>query len=251
MESQKLSRPIILLALIFQTHSTQAFINVESVRLQDSPGIHGKSKAEVNGKSGNSEKFVLSLESTNSYHFGRNELLGLLSYQYGEATKLKNTNKGSVHLRYTRYHLNYLATEYFIQSQFNEFQKLEHRDLLGIGLRSRSVNRENQFLFIGTGLFYEREKLKTLTESDDWRGNFYLSYLYRAKNELELSTILYYQPNLVFFNDFRIRLQLGLEYKLLSFLSIFNSFSLAHDSKPPDEVLPTDISYKFGFIINY
>ncbi|MCB0377233.1 MAG: DUF481 domain-containing protein [Bdellovibrionales bacterium] len=245
------SRIAIFSSLLCLCFPSFAFINVESLRQSGRDEANGKTKLEFNGRNGNTDKVIIQGASTNRFMMDKNEVLFLLSYQYGETSKVKDTNNGSGHLRLTRPYRPWMASEAFLQSQFDEFQNLTRRNLMGLGMRWRLFEKPAHFLFLGTGAFHEEEDLKGLPGNSDMRGNMYLSYLQKINNSSELSSTLYYQPNFKTFLDFRLRFQVSLEVKMNSFLSIVTDLSVAHDSRPPEGVELTDTVYLVGFLVNY
>jgi len=240
-----------LLYLLLFSQSAWSFINIESLRQIEGDGADGKTRAQLSGKNGNTEKTIGQMDSTNLYKSGNHEFLGLLKYQYGETTKVKDTNNGSAHLRYTKKIKAWFFAETFVQTQFNEFQGLIRRDLLGLGARFQVIKTEKNFLFIGAGGFHESESLANGMQNSAFRGNLYISYLNQFAKNSEVSAIVYYQPAVVDTRDFRVQFQFEFDYEVFENLSLVQSLNVAHDSRPPDDVNKNDLSYLSGIAVKY
>ena len=135
--------------------------------------------------------------------------------------------------------------------EFNEFQNLELRTLLGGGFRKAIFSTAKNSLYFGVGLFYEDETLKNSADQANFRGNTYLSFRSLFKEGMEFVLVTYYQPNTQIITDERFRVNAGLEIKLSDRLNMINSFSFARDTRPPAGIQKEDSSYKVGFNLAY
>lgn len=240
----------LLLVLFFSTQAL-CFINIESLRQSDKNGFSGVTGLKVNGAAGNTEKFNSKFSSQNIFQDKKNEILVLGNHLYGKASSKRNINKGQLHLRYAYYPLEYFAYETFFQVQTDEFKNLTYRQLLGLGLRTRLLNLKRQSLFLGAGSFFEKEKYEKQTNEELFRGNIYLSYTNSLNEKTNTFLIAYYQPSLEDFNDFRLRTNLGLDFKIFKNFSFSAELRYAFDSNVPSEVKKGDLVYFSGVNISY
>ncbi|HRO67144.1 MAG TPA: DUF481 domain-containing protein [Pseudobdellovibrionaceae bacterium] len=229
-----------------------AFINIETLRRNAAEGLSGALNLQANGQSGNTEKFTGEVSSLNLYRSSEKEYIFLANYKYGESNRLRDTHQGSMHLRLARSWTSFPTTEVFAQTQFDQFKLLKSRDLLGGGLRFHWSETKKSDAYFGSGLFHEWERIKEPgSNQEDWRGNFYLSYL-RFLDELWMTSLtLYYQPAFDDVSDFRLHTELGLELKLTTMLALTLKSTHQCDSAPPPTVRRQDLSYLAGLSLKF
>lgn len=238
---------IFFLTFIFTTHAV-AFLNIESLRQDLKEGWYGSTGIKGQGASGNVRFFLTSFQTQNIYKIGRfKEVILLGSYSYGEASNIKNTHRGDLHLRYAQHFSHDWQWETFTQFEFNEFQALGLRSLLGGGLRWHWLDQEKSSLFLGLGGFYEDEQIKGDVNQANFRGNLYLSFRRLINTTTEFVAVLYYQPSFKIIDDLRVRANLGLEFKLSEQVSATNEITYAQDTRPPMGILRDDLVYMVGF----
>lgn len=225
-------RFLLLLIGVF-SFSTHAFINIETLRVSPVDGYTGSVDLTGQSQSGNTEKNILNFSSLNRLHEGRNEFLAVANYAYGETSMVKDTHRGSAHLRYARQVLEQWFGEIFVQTEFDEFKDLARRDLLGVAARAQLIHSKSFFLFSGTGFFAERELIKHDPDQDNLRGNFYLSSVYRGELPFKVSLIAYFQPLWDELNDYRLNMDLDFESPIYKTLSFLISYDYQFDNRPP------------------
>lgn len=225
-----------------------SFLNIEALRQNTEPGFKGNTALRMSGALGNTERIVGNFQTMNAYRTDKRETLMLLSYEYGSSFRIKNSNKGSFHLRESRTLTHRFSVEGFGQIQFDEFKRLRSRKLLGAGLRTKIFQDTSHSIFLGSGGFYEWESLKELPNENVTRGNFYLSYLYKSDENSRLggSVIVYFQPSLKALEDNRFIVDAGLQFRLTRTLSYIANLGVARDTRPPPSVKRTDWTYLTG-----
>lgn len=228
-----------------------AFMNIESLRNLEENGLVGSLGFRVSGATGNTDKIMGSVSTNNGYLSKEREILALASYRYGESRGEKDTNTGSVHLRHTRHYQTIPDIEVFTQWQFDEFAKLNSRPLAGAGLRESLLKSEDQFLYLGLGAFYERQDREDSPDKNSTRFNSYLSYLNRVNKNVEATIVLYYQPDAAKTQDARVNSEAGFEFALTSKTTFSSSVNLSYDSRPPEGVATTDVTYFSGLHFRY
>lgn len=236
------------LCLCEQAHS---FMNIESLRSLESQGLVGSLGLRISGATGNTDKIMGSVSTNNGYLSDQREILALANYRYGESRGEKDTNTGSVHLRHTRHYQEIPDIEVFTQWQFDEFAKLNSRPLAGVGIRESLLETKNQFLYLGLGGFYERQDREGSPNKSSTRINSYLSYLNRANKNVEASVVVYYQPDAAKTQDARVNGEAGLEFALSTKTTFSTSMSLSYDTRPPEGVATTDVTYFSGLHFRY
>ncbi len=203
------------------------------------------------GSSGNVRIFRGSLNSQNIYKMEKHETIFIASYKYGEASGVPNIDRGHTHLRYARRISQNWQWEVFSQLEFNHFQSLILRKLGGGGLRSKLHASEQTFLFLGLGIFYEKEDVRNDLDQENFRGNVYFSFRYIIEKSFEIVSISYFQPSFKRTHDNRILTSLGLEFHLAKNLTWVNGIEYSTDTRPPRGIRREDTSFNMGFNVEY
>lgn len=234
--------------------NAQAFLNIEALRQHDKSGFFGATSFVFSGAQGNTNKMNARFSSQNIYNLDSNEFLSILNYSYGKANDKKNTDKGSLHLRYTRKLSKSWRAETFYQVQYNDFQKLIHRDLVGLGLREELLKSKTESLYAGQSLFYEYERFDDPSRSDfqeHLRLNLYLAYNRELGSKGTFVFILYYQPSLKKWIDYRVRANTGFSFNIWKNLNVDILLNYSFDRNLPATVKREDFVYYTGFKVSY
>ena len=228
-----------------------AIVNIENMRVGPAEaGLSGNLDLSISGKRGNTHKDEYGLDGRIQNNSNQVTDFVVISYDYGEASNVTNTNKTFIHARHVVKYQPRWGWEAFVQAEENQFARLSFRGLIGAGLRFTLTEIPQQLgLYLGAGAFWSRETLDTVPGLTDngsenfSRANFYLVYKHKLNQQLSLVSTTYYQPRMSDINDFRALEQAGLAVKMTDNLSIKLSLDIAHDSRPPQSIDKTDISY--------
>jgi len=233
---------ILLIFLSFISQPTLAFLNIESLRQTKhyTEKLKGSTQVGISDSNGNVNKTILNFSSLNMMNLGKSNYILLGSYNYGRSTQIEDVNDGHLHFRYTRLLREGLFGEVYQQTEFDKFQDLNARYLLGTGLRQKLFQKSKHSLFLGAGAFYEKEELQDSPNQDNPRGNLYLSYVFSKSNDYNASVVTYYQPNTENFSDHRFRFNLGLETFFGENFVQQWEYSLSRDNNPPIGIQRTD-----------
>ncbi len=240
----------ILFILLLPTLS-YSFINIESIRNQQTNGFKGSFKTLFTQQTGNTDKSSSTISSLNSYKKSDHEWLFLAGLAYGESLGRKDTNNGSTHFRYTYYFKPTVGHENYIQFQYNEFTSLNFREVYGQGLRFILSTEKKYTLATGAGAFFEHEELKNQANQDAVRGNLYLSLAQALTETLDVSIIAYYQPSLKRSNDVRTIISAGSSLDITKSITFNFEYSYSNDNKPPIGVNEEDSMTQFGLAVKY
>jgi putative salt-induced outer membrane protein len=196
----------ILLPLLCAVTFSQAFITIEPEVIGVKKGARGELSVGAVYSSGNTDNQAVSLSAKAQYDSDDWLTFIIASYNYGEAKEEINTNEGLMHLRYIHSIYDTLYDwEIFLQSESNEFQNLHHRDLAGGGLRRRFMGFFDTF-YIGLGLFHSHMEPKETTPEDlilnRGKINSYISFKKTFSDNLFVTYLGYYQPNIEDFSDY-------------------------------------------------
>lgn len=154
------------------------------------------------------------------------------------------------HLRYNYNFKKRWTIEAFVQEQFDQVHEIDIRGLSGTGLRWELLDTDSINLYLGALYMYDYEKnspLDSVVYNQDHRMSTYISGGFKVKNYLTVNNIVYYQPNLSAFNDFRVLLETKISVRLTRKLLLNTSFNLIYDSEPPNTIPTTRFNLSNGF----
>jgi putative salt-induced outer membrane protein YdiY len=229
-------------------------ISIAPVDIGEKPGLSGGFNGSFDTQRGNTDSDNYAAGLKISYDNNRSYLMwGELSFAYGEASGTKNANKTYAHLRYIHVLEKKLDSELFVQSQSNEFTRVDKRVLGGGGLRLHMVRDMWGDFYIGLGAFYEYITYTTNTDADEKniRANAYVAYKKDLNKYAKFSYILYYQPRLRDSADYII--SNAAELQILIYKKIFVNFKISYnkDSQPAVGVKQVDVSQRTSFTYKF
>lgn len=211
----------------------------------------------ISGASGNNDRTKTALNAQLTWLAKKSIKLAVLGYQYGKNNNVQSENKAFIHYRYIRQLNSTMDLELFTQLENNEFTRLSYRGLVGSGLRFSMAKSKQHHAFLGAGAFYSKEKIEFIIGlTDDGiekfsRANLYFLSKYDTNSSISFSNVIYYQPRLSRFSDYRALLESKIDFKINKNLSFRLSVDISHDSDPSQNVERTDISYKSGLKFNF
>lgn len=192
---------------LFLASFSYGFINVAPPIIGTKTGLSAEMAVGANHSAGNSDSASVALGFKGQYDDEKWLLYLLSSYTYGESNNLKDSNEGLFHLRYihTIEDTDY-DYEFFIQSEFNEFQKIKDRNLLGANIR-KSFSLGFDSLYLGLGAFYSYTEPEKILSFDpiykQTNMNSYLSFVKKIDTHFSVTYLGFYQPNIEDFSDFK------------------------------------------------
>ncbi len=244
---------LFLLLVVPATGHGQAILNVERLTSEESTGFSGRVSATLSLKAGNTEIAQvggsLGLGLRKEKHWTRG-FAGLDWLQRGSEEILDNKY---VHLRY-----NYLIKEgfrtfHFLQLQTNQNLFLKRRFLFGSGVRYRLVGGGEAGLDIGSGVMIETERLdpdKLSPEEESTTETLRMANLLVGSGPVgdggRWTAVVYYQPALDGFADYRLVGEAGLSVKVIDSLDLTVDLAWRHDSRAPVGLEEDDLGLKTG-----
>lgn len=187
------------LFLIFTTLS-YSFISLDPPVIGEKDGLNGEAALGAKYSSGNSDTSSVGLALKGQYSEEEWLLYLIAAYSYGEANGEKDTNDGIFHFRYV-HHIEDTAYDYelFFQSEFNEFQDIRERNLLGANIRKKLDLPFDKF-YVGLGLFYSYMEPDTVTSIDPiykrTKMNSYISFVKKINENFSVTYLGFYQPTI-------------------------------------------------------
>ena len=231
--------------IIFNTTLVSQIVDIETSRKEDLVGTKISLNLGFDGSSGTVDRTNYSIGTR--FDFNNEVWNRFLIFNYSRREKDDRINEDNtfLHLRFARKISSLIAAEFFIQSNEKPLEKIEERNLIGIGLRFSPLKN----LRLGIGVFDENEKRINLDERDTVRINTYLNYLFNISDNTSFNTLIYFQPDVEDFSEIRSLLRLGLRVKATDNFFININYEYIHDSSPP---IGTDKkNSKYGFKIGY
>jgi len=232
----------------------QAILNVEGLQGEAVEGLHGEVSARIRLASGNTDLLQL----------GGDLGVGFLSQHhwfraYAGMERLEQEGKDLLDNRYLHLRYNYrfserLRTFHFFQIQSNQNLFLNQRRLWGTGLRYRLLGGSGNHLEVGTGVMLETERLnegKLPPGEDPNSETVRMSNLAVGSGSFgegrKWVTVVYYQPNVKAFEDYRLSGEAGLQIELIASLQLDVALTWRHDSRAPGNLEEDDLNLRTGF----
>ena len=229
-------------------------LNAESLRkVTDTSGFSGSAAINFALKR-NTRDFLTFLSDIHVQYKMKNHLVILkndLAFQKIEGSDFENSS--ILHLRYNYKMSQKLTWEAFGQIQKNKINLIQHRNLVGTGLRYKLSNAENYKFYLGSLVMYENEKLSdgVTPVQKNTRNSSYLSFsLYPSENISVISTT-YYQPILKNFSDYRISNQSSLRVGMFKNVSIKVSYTFTYDVFPAIGIPNSQYDFSTGIAYSF
>jgi hypothetical protein len=247
---------IVLLIFGFTLNSQAQLVNIESQRVQsDSVRTITVLDLLYNYQNNNNEELsLINFSATHQYKTKdlKNYFLLLGNIDYSLANGEELSNSGLIHFRYNRKLNTRLRIEAFSQYQYNKILGIESRNLIGIGPRYKINKSDKMVFYIGSLLMQEFEKASDNTKTMSYqRLSSYLSISIKNKAKtLEFTSVVYYQPNINLWKDYRLSNQTTLAFNISSKLQFVNSINYGFDSYAPTNISKQNIILSNGFKLN-
>ena len=178
-------------------------INTETMRADNlSPGFHQEMNMSFSYISGISEIMFLRGNYRIDYQ-SQSDWSGFFVTKYDRAfEKSENdfSNKGFGQIRAVKQVLSRIQVESFLQKEFNYFIDLKNRELIGMGLRFKPVDK----IFIGMGIMHEKEVYLENSTQNFMKSTNYINYSLILMEKVTIQNILYYQFKLEEMNHYRL-----------------------------------------------
>ncbi|MEM7608236.1 MAG: DUF481 domain-containing protein [Myxococcota bacterium] len=250
------TRPFIAIAASFAVLalSEHAVAQVNAERLRSTftdPGTYFQIDGSVSWLRGN----VDFLEARSSLSLGHNHRVHtpLLTFTaaYAEINEDPYLSLAFGHARWTASWHPKVASEVFVQAQYNAFLFLRLRLVGGGGVRFLLYESESFEAHAASGYMVEREIFQRSEIPDgephpiastNHRWTNYLTFSVRFDETLSLDNTVYLQPRFDDFSDYRVLEEVALTLKHRSGLLFSMGVSLRFDSDPPTVLERLDVT---------
>lgn len=244
---------LLFMLIIVHTLSFGQLVNIENQRVQsDSLRTITIMDLQYNYQNNNNEELSLvNFSATHQYKTKnfKNYFLLLGNIDYSLANNEELSNSGLIHFRYNRKLNKKLRIEAFIQYQYNKILGIESRSLIGIGPRYKINKSEKTAFYIGSLLMQEFEKAIDNPNSMSFQrlSNYISLSVKNAAKTIEFTAVVYYQPNINLWKDYRLSSQASLAFSITSKVQFVNSINYGYDSFAPTNVNKKNIILTNGF----
>lgn len=142
------------------------------------------------------------------------------------------TNTGFQHIRYQRAWKDPVFWEVYTQLQYNQPLRIDLRWATGAGPRVLLFQRDDLRLALGSSIMYEHEVDRVNDiYYNDIRSSNYVSVAFKAEPNLQLTTIVYYQPLIGDASDQRLALEMQLRITVTRRFAFDTRINLQNDTK--------------------
>lgn len=248
---------LILILFLFSTNYAQ--VNTESFRADSiKPGLSIISDIELSLMAGN----------TDFQHFGSNTRINnrwaendytflILNGGFGRNEGETFFSQALIHLRNVNVLHKNLQLEEFVQYDNNKNLLLLDRYIAGAGLRFHIFNNKKVTWRVGTSLFAEYEEYdlpsaaKHDIENQTIRFSSYLTFNLKLKEDIDLLSVTYLQPDIQDLADFRILSNNALQVKFSKNVSLNIKIDGRYDSRSADGIKEFDLISNIGLAIAF
>lgn len=230
-------------------------VNIEGSRMEpDSMGWQGSAGLSFNYTQNINKFFQIKANTALQYRFDKHVLLSLNDLNLLFSSKEKFNFNGFQHFRYNYLVNKWYTAEAFTQGQFDRVQKVKFRYLLGGGNRFTLLKKEKGRVHLGLLAMYEYEvEADTNVVHNDLRLSNYLSATYKPSDVFSGTFMMYYQPVVYRWSDYRVSLLLSMYFRINKLLSFTTGFNMAYDSAPVQdpEVVNLTFSIHQGLFLKF
>jgi len=236
------------------TNTIWSQVNIEKYRRdQTVQGFSGSAELDISINTGNKDLQVVGAEGYLDYKVVDSYTFIVFQGDYGWKSGKEFSNEALVHLRYI-YTINELIKlEVFTQFDYNKLRLLLHRILGGTGIRLRVFHTENSIFSFGTAYMLEKEKFDISDEQyyTSHRWSNYIAYKLNISENSLLALVIYFQPKIDEWKDFRILNENNLIVDISKSFSLSVGFNLRYDNDLIPDIKNFDTKTKIGLVYQF
>lgn len=252
-----------LVALLLAASASAASAQIVNVQgaLAKPPakdGVTGDVSLKLNWREGNNPIFDLSGSATVVLRHGRWLGLAMARGGYGTSRGLPLTRRTFEHVRARVTLVDRWRWEAFAQHEYDQFRRLLARAVVGTGPAYRLVDAKTIGLLAGAAYLAEFEELDARMGTTDagegsftHRGSLYVTGSEDLSDTVAIVQTVYFQPQLTQPSDFRVLGEVAVQSKLSTRLALRNSFTVAYDTSPPDQIETYDTALEVSLILTW
>jgi hypothetical protein len=231
-------------------------VNIESKRMHtDSLRFVLNSDLLFNYTDNNGE-YILQINSNVTTQFKSKNLKSIYFF-IGNVSLIRSKdedfqNSYFLHARFNQKLTDLFRLEAFVQNQYNENLTISDRNLLGVGLRLKILDKKGTLAYLGNSYIYEVESVASSDQKFyNHRNSSYLSLNQNFKKyNLDITGTFYFQPLYDNISNHRILSQFKAQMPLtkrISFSALYN-YSVINFNSELDDNQSSNVS--FGLTLN-
>jgi hypothetical protein len=235
-----------------------AQVDIERIRQQSGQeGFSLRATLSLSTRSGNVDATNLEVGGRAQLVRSRNTVFVAFAGDYGWQGGKQFSDQGLTHLRYIRGLRGRLASEVFVQGDYDKARLLDRRGLAGAGLRLELDSREGTGVSLGSSYMFEHEELdlpataRHPARTDANRWSSYAGLRWSINDHSGVSATAYVQPRFEDLGDYRVIAEGGLETRVGGAVALSVTGRLRHDSRPPDGIESTDTKLGTGLVVSF
>lgn len=235
-----------------------AQVNTEKYRsFKDTLGFSLQSEIEATVQKGNVDFQEVSVELISQYMLENSKYMLIISGDFGWEDSKRFSNAVLFHVRYIRDLSHTLKLELFGQMDYDKEHLLTLRALAGIGTRIHLFGEKTDGIWMGNSIFFEREEydLPSLArhpaQINNFRFNTYLTIYKKLKEFIFWNGVIYYQPQIGQWDDYKLIAETGLIIELEDKISLSIGFNYRFDNMPADGISKNDYKSEMGLLFSF
>ena len=249
----------IFIFFVFVHAAGQGILNTEKYEQNPAKAFSLAANFGYEGARGNTNLNKTDLEMFSEYHFRHHIFRIVGGFNFLNSGGDRITSNIYSQVRYNYVFTGRLQSFMFYQLQNNEILLIRRRELAGAGIRISLLNSDSAKIRVDAGIggMYENELLnEKSSEMPPGMANHYfrmtdfLSARYRS-GKVKVVDVLYYQPLIRQFSDFRLYNDLTLQFAIQKHLSFGAGITYRYDSRPPGNLKRYDIGIKNSIILSF
>ncbi|MBZ0181986.1 MAG: DUF481 domain-containing protein [Melioribacteraceae bacterium] len=247
----------ILLFIVFLTNIT-AQINTEKYRSTgEELGTKFFLDITATFEYGNTEKREAEFQGQLDHLTESYNLIFAGKGEYNFTDKSEFANYGLLHLRFIKIIDEEFKWEFYTQANYDVVRKVKLRYLAGLGLRTKLFTLDKSNFWIGSSFMFEKEKFDIPSSAShevnpsQFRWSNYLTYKVQLKDDLLISSVIYYQPMFKDFSDSKLLNETTIKIDINTTLSLKVEQIFRYDTNPPDGVKKFDSKSTFGLVLTF
>lgn len=237
-----------VLIISFNLSFSQTIINTENMMKELDSDLSYNLAFQGDFNFGNIDLIQFSTAHQFAKTVKRNLYRVLLNYEYIEEGGEKIAADYTGQIRYN-YSINKNSIFAFAQAQNLRSLRMNHRYIFGGGYRHNLFSKENDYVDLSAGIFFEDElydkNLPSSTQVYNWRYSFSGFGKYSFTENLFINISVYYQINSSNTADYRLFVQPRIYYSLPKF-DIYIDNKYRYHSNPYIDIKKTDSSLEIG-----
>lgn len=226
-------------------------VNIENVRhTTKQDGIQNKLGVNWNISNGNTTFSLLNLNYRVDSVSDKKHSFAIFSLSQGHSGNTIIKDRGFMHLRHVYKKSTRYSLEGYLQNEYNKFIDLSNRKLIGAGLRIPHHDTPQWSMYSGHSIMLETEQYENHKTTNLVRLSEYLTVRYTSLFST-LSTIVYFQPALSDFQDFRVLSDIKWLIPISEHVSLKSSATIRYDNEPENDISNFDIDTTTGLELTF